>query len=63
MIKHKFKIGQLVYFDVSRNLGAASGVYYITAQLPAAGGEFQYRIKSEREGVERVAKESQLIRA
>ena len=63
MKKHKFKIGQLVYFDVSRNLGAATGYITITAQLPAAGGEFQYRIKSEREGVERVAKESQLIRA
>ena len=63
MTKHKFKLGELVYFDVPPTLGAATGVYYITAQLPAAGGEFQYRIKSERETFERVAKEGQLIRA
>jgi hypothetical protein len=63
MNRHKFKIGQLVYFDVPPNLGAATGVYYITAQLPATGGEFQYRIKSEREAFERVAREAQLIRA
>jgi hypothetical protein len=63
MNKHKFKIGQLVYFDVPPTLGAATGVYYITAQLPAEGGEFQYRIKSEHEAFERVAQEDQLTRA
>ena len=63
MKKRKFKIGQLVYFDVPPILGAATGVYYITAHLPAAGCEFQYRIKSDRETFERVAKEGQLIRA
>ena len=62
MASHKFKIVQLVYFDVPAILSPAEGVYHITALLPAEGSEFQYRIKSERETFERVAKESQLIR-
>jgi hypothetical protein len=61
MAEHKFKIGQRVYFNVPANLGAAQGFYYITAHLPADGGQFQYRIKSAHEAHERVAKEGQLI--
>ena len=63
MAEHKFKIGQRVYFNVPANLGAAQGFYYITAHMPADGGQFQYRIKSAHEAHERVAKEGQLTRA
>jgi hypothetical protein len=50
-------------FDVPAFFGAAQGFYYVTAQLQAEGGEFQYRIKSEHEAHERVPKEGKLIGA
>jgi hypothetical protein len=57
--RHKFKIGQSVYY-----LGceSASGAYQVTQLLPPEGDEFQYRIKNAREPHERVAKENELGR-
>jgi hypothetical protein len=66
MTEHKFKIGQLVYFHPKKSrlaAGAPSGPYQITRRLPAVDGEFQYAIRSPYEDHERVAKESELIRA
>jgi hypothetical protein len=60
---HKFKIGQSVtYTSRPFAAGSASGVYKITQLLPPEGDDFQYKIKSDTEPHERVAKESQLDR-
>ena len=56
MSRHKFKIGQLVYYRAE----SASGTYQITQLLPPEGDEYRYRIKSVREPHERVAKEHEL---
>jgi hypothetical protein len=61
MPARKFDIGQSVYLQpgpYTRN--AAFGVYEIRATLPAEDGQFRYRIKSQIELHERVAKESEL---
>ena len=57
MSRHKFKIGQLVYYRAE----STSGTYQITQLLPPEGDEYQYRIKSVREPHERVAKEHELV--
>ena len=60
---HKFQIGQTVCFT-SRPVGhmAVNDTYRIVKLLPSDGEDYQYRIKSESEAFERVAKESQLDR-
>ena len=60
---HKFKVGQSVSFSTAFFGGSTSGIYTIMQLLPPEGDEFQYRIKSAAEPHERVAKESQLLRA
>ena len=65
MTKHKFKIGQLVYFypKGARRVGSAPGPYQITKRLPAGkDGEFRYEIRSTFEEYDRVARESELTR-
>ncbi len=59
--EHKFRIGQTVHFT-SRPIGhmAANGIYQVVKLLPSDGEDYQYRIKSNEEAFERVAKESQL---
>lgn len=57
MIRHKFKVGQLVYC-LSRE--SVSGLYEVTGLLPREGDVFQYRIKNAKEPHERVAKEHEL---
>ena len=57
MSRHKFKIGQSVYY-LGRQ--SASGTYQVTQLLPPEGDEFQYRIKNAREPHERVAREHEL---
>ena len=42
---------------------AASGNYTVVKLLPSDGDDYQYRIKSNGEAFERVAKESQLDKA
>lgn len=63
-MKHKFSIGETVYFTASNiSRPAASGAYEIVRQLPTEGDDLQYRIKSNTEAFERVARESQLAAA
>ena len=60
-LKHKFIVGETVYFTAS-NIArpAAAGTYEVIRLLPTEGDDCQYRIKSSTEAFERVAKESQL---
>jgi hypothetical protein len=63
---HKFKIGRLVVFRLGWRSqdGAARRIYQIVRRLPPAeDGEFQYEIRSDREGHTRVAQESELTPA
>ena len=50
MIRHKFRVGQLVYC-LSRE--SVSGLYEVTGLLPREGDVFQYRIKNAKEPHER----------
>jgi hypothetical protein len=63
IVRHKYQVGETVYFT-SPNVGrtAASGTYTVVKQLPSESDDYQYRIKSSGEAFERVAKESQLDR-
>jgi hypothetical protein len=54
---HKFKVGQLVH---ARFPNGAGDVYQITQLLPPTSEGPQYRMKSQAEPHERVAKESAL---
>jgi hypothetical protein len=61
VLKHKFGVGETVYFTASNVARpAASGMYEVIRLLPTDGDDCQYRIKSSTEAFERVAKESQL---
>ena len=61
MADHKFRLGQRVTLAISvLQHGAARGAYTIIKRLPERGGEFDYRIKSDSESHERVARESEL---
>jgi len=58
---HKFRCGQRVRLRGNYlHKHAASGSYNVIRQLPYGEGDYQYRIKSEREQHERVVKESEL---
>jgi hypothetical protein len=60
-LKHKYLVGDSVYFTASNVARpAAGGTYEIIRLLPTDGADCQYRIKSGSETFERVAKESQL---
>jgi hypothetical protein len=60
-LKHKYSVGELVYFTASNVARpAASGTYEVVRLLPTDGDDCQYRIKNSTEAFERVAKESQL---
>ena len=61
MPSHKFKIGETVILRPAVNRNVPGGAYEVTKQLPHNGREFEYRIKSALH--ERVAQESELIRA
>lgn len=63
IVRHKYQVGETVYFT-SPNFGraAASGTYTVIKLLPSESDDYQYRIKSSGEAFERVAKESQLDR-
>lgn len=61
MLDHKFKVGQTISFRSDRGARAAApGLYEIVAIRPPEGGEPSYRIKSELERHERIARESEL---
>jgi hypothetical protein len=58
---HKFDIGQVVYYNAPTfGRAPAPGNFTVVKLLPSEGDEQQYRIKSNGEAFERVAKESQL---
>ena len=60
-LKHKFTVGETVYFTASNVARpAATGTYEVIRLLPTDGDDCQYRIKSSTEAFERVARESQL---
>jgi len=60
-LKHKYAVGETVYFTASNVARpAATGTYEVIRLLPTDGDDCQYRIKSSTEAFERVAKESQL---
>jgi hypothetical protein len=62
MSEHKFKIGQTIsYRGVQRTRAAAPGQYRIVGHRPDQDGEPSYRIKSELERHDRIARESELI--
>ncbi len=58
---HKFDVGSLV----SHRIGASSerSLFRVTRHLPDGGQGLQYRIRSERDGQERVVVEASLQRA
>ncbi len=59
--RHKYKVGQAVDLRPGRwGLPASSREYKIVRLLPIEGGERMYRVKSEAETFERIAKESEL---
>ena len=63
MASHKYKVGQTLLFS-PRRIGNPSGTLscQVTRLMPAEDGECQYRIKCTYENMERIAKESQLLR-
>jgi len=59
--RHKYKVDQAVDLRPGRwGLPASSRAYKIVRLLPVEGGECMYRVKSEAETFERIAKESEL---
>jgi hypothetical protein len=60
---HKFQVGQIVTIRLALSRNVPGGVYTVTKQLPENHGDFEYRIKSVDEVHERVARESELIKA
>jgi hypothetical protein len=63
MSRYEFRIGQSVQFRFyERMRSAASGQYKIVGYQPDEDGEPRYRIKSELEQHERIARESELSR-
>ncbi|HEV2549586.1 MAG TPA: hypothetical protein VGU20_19880 [Stellaceae bacterium] len=59
MAAHKFKVGQLVTLH-SRRHGVFAEQFEVVRLLPPEKGVFQYRIKSTRDGHERVVFENEL---
>jgi hypothetical protein len=61
IISHRFLVGRTVRLSQAARLrNAAPGSYEVLAQLPERDGEFQYRLKSDREPYQRIAKEHEL---
>jgi hypothetical protein len=64
MEAHKFTVGQTVRFSPHRNeLSSAQGNFKIVRQLPEAANVYQYRVKSQMDGHERIVREDQLSSA
>jgi len=61
VVTDRFPVGTMVRLSRTRPLhNAVSGLYEVLARLPERDGEFQYRIKSEREPYQRIMKASEL---
>lgn len=64
MAARKFAIGQAVYFSPDRRQEQTrGGRFKIVRLLPETGNAFQYRVKSQTDGHERVVREDQLARS
>ena len=59
---HKFKVGDIVTIRPAISRFVPNDAFEVVKQLPG-GSEPEYRIKSANEPHERVARESELIRA
>jgi hypothetical protein len=60
---HSFAVGQMLEFDPGKFDGtAARGSYAVVRLLPNDGSDREYRVRSARDGHERVVRESQLRR-
>jgi len=62
MIEHKYRVGQVVDAAVSLFGVTPPGPYEITRLLPPAGTSNQYRLKSLKNGHERVVRENDICR-
>lgn len=63
MPSHKFAVGQSVRFAPDRQQQALrADRFKVLRLLPEADHQFQYRVKCERDGHERVVREDQLVR-
>ncbi len=63
MSAHKFAVGQAVLLLPSRLRESTKGVRFkIVRLLPEADNAFQYRVKCQTDGHERVVREDQLAR-
>ena len=63
MPHHSFAVGQMLEFDPGKFDGtAARGSYTVVRLLPNDGSDREYRVRSARDGHERVVRESQLRR-
>ncbi|HLY57227.1 MAG TPA: hypothetical protein VKS60_16810 [Stellaceae bacterium] len=60
MAEHKFKAGQSVELRGRMGTWVPPGPFSVVRPLPPEGRENQYRLKSKRDGHERVAIESDL---
>ena len=61
-MSHKFKVGDIVALRPAISRNVPGGIYEVVKLLPGVN-EPEYRIKSANERHERVARESELIRA
>jgi hypothetical protein len=58
---HKFSVGSAVRYSAGAYAApTVSGTYTVVRLLPPEPGDCQYRVKSLRDGHERVVRESQL---
>ena len=63
MPHHSFAVGQKLEFDPGKFDGtAARGTYTVVCLLPNDGSDREYRVRSARDGHERVVRESELRR-
>lgn len=61
MDQHKYKVGQTINFrSATGGRAAPAGQYRILGYRPSEGGEPSYRIKSETERHDRIARESEM---
>ncbi|MBI1777731.1 MAG: hypothetical protein HYR63_20520 [Proteobacteria bacterium] len=60
MSEHRYKVGQVVDARTLVRGVVPPGRYEVVRRLPAQEGDNQYRVKSVRDGHERVVRESEL---
>jgi hypothetical protein len=64
MAARKFAVGQTVRFSPDRvQLRSARGQFKVLRLLPEDASIFQYRVKSEADGHERIVREDQLAQS